>query len=91
LCYRAGLLRIDPEGQLTVFPVGMERVPRKWKPTHADRYSPAYDPDDPQATDPMLIEPPVQVMPRERAPQELVGESAKRRCPHDGRGHTLWA
>ncbi|EPX59759.1 hypothetical protein D187_002503 [Cystobacter fuscus DSM 2262] len=61
-------LRIDPEGQLTVFPVGLERVPRKWKATYADRSSPAYDPDDPQATDPLLIEPPVRVMPREQAP-----------------------
>jgi hypothetical protein len=57
-------LRIDPEGQLTVYPVGLERVPRQWKPTNAGPYAPAYEPDDPQATAPTLIEPPVRVTPR---------------------------
>ena len=57
-------LRIDKDGHLTVYPVGLERVPRKWKETHAGPYSPAYDPDDPEATPPVLIEPPVRVTPR---------------------------
>ncbi|MCY1082696.1 metallophosphoesterase [Archangium lansingense] len=56
-------LRIDKDGQLTVFPVGLERVPRKWKETHASPYAPAYEPDDPEATPPRLIEPPIRVMP----------------------------
>ncbi|HYO71162.1 MAG TPA: metallophosphoesterase, partial [Archangium sp.] len=59
-------LRIDKEGQLTVFPVGLERVPRQWKATHAGPYAPAYEPDDPRATPPELIEPPIRVMPRGR-------------------------
>ncbi len=57
-------LRIDKAGQLTVYPVGLERVPRKWKATGASPYGPAYDPDDPKATEPVLIEPPVRVTPR---------------------------
>jgi hypothetical protein len=57
-------LRIDKEGLLTVYPVGLERVPRRWKPTNAGPYTPAYEPDDPQATEPTLIEPPVRVTPR---------------------------
>jgi hypothetical protein len=57
-------LRIDKDGQLTVYPVGIQRVPRKWKETHAGPYAPAYDPDDPKATGPVLIEPPVRVRPR---------------------------
>ncbi|QRO02365.1 metallophosphoesterase [Archangium violaceum] len=57
-------LRIDKEGQLTVYPVGIERVPRKWKETHAGPYAPAYDPDDPEATEPVLIESPIRVRPR---------------------------
>ncbi len=57
-------LRIDKDGQLTVFPVGLERVPRQWKATHAGPYAPAYEPDDPRATPPELIEPPVRVTPR---------------------------
>lgn len=59
-------LRIDKDGQLTVFPVGLERVPRKWKETHAGPYAPAYDPDDPKATEPRLIEAPVHVVPKKR-------------------------
>jgi hypothetical protein len=57
-------LRIDKDGHLTVYPVGIERVPRKWKETGASPYGPAYDPDDPKATDPVLIESPVRVTPR---------------------------
>ncbi|WNG42567.1 metallophosphoesterase [Archangium minus] len=59
-------LRIDKDGQLTVFPVGLERVPRKWKETHAGPFAPAYDPDDPKATEPRLIEAPVHVVPKKR-------------------------
>lgn len=54
-------LRIDPDGSLTIFPVGVERVPRKWKKTHAGPYAPAYDPDDPRATEPQLIEEPLRI------------------------------
>jgi hypothetical protein len=61
-------LRIDPGGRLTVFPVGLERIPRHWKPTHAGPQAPAYAPDDPLATEPRLIEPPVRVTPRDPAP-----------------------
>ena len=60
-------LRIDKDGELTVYPVGLERVPRRWKETHAGPYSPAFDPDDPRATEPVLIEAPVQVTPRAKA------------------------
>jgi hypothetical protein len=44
-------LRITAEG-LTIFPVGIDRVPRKWK-TEGNRV----EPDDPQATAPRIIEP----------------------------------
>jgi hypothetical protein len=54
-------LRIDPDGSLTVYPVGVERVPRKWKKTHAGPYAPAYEADDPKATEPRLIEEPIKV------------------------------
>jgi len=57
-------LRIGKDGQLTVFPVGLKHVPRQWKATHAGPYAPAYEPDDPRATPPELIEPPVRVTPR---------------------------
>jgi hypothetical protein len=54
-------LRIDPDGKLTIYPVGVERVPRKWKETHAGPYAPAYEPADPKATEPVLIEPPIRI------------------------------
>ncbi|WP_434391755.1 metallophosphoesterase [Melittangium boletus] len=57
-------LRIERSGQLTVYPVGLERVPRRWRETDAGPYAPAYEPDDPQATAPVLIEPPIRVRPR---------------------------
>ncbi|WP_171807285.1 metallophosphoesterase [Corallococcus exiguus] len=54
-------MRIGKDGALTIYPVGLERVPRKWKPTGAGPMSPAFDPDDPKATEPFLIEPPIRV------------------------------
>ena len=60
--YRARRYGVDYK--LTVFPVGLERVPRKWKPTKTGPYAPAYEPDDPEASEPALIEPPVRVTPR---------------------------
>ncbi len=54
-------LHINEDGHLTVYPVGIERVPRKWKQTHAGPYAPAYEPDDARATPPVLIEPPIRV------------------------------
>ncbi len=70
-------LRIDKDGDLTVFPVGLERVPRKWKKTNAGPYAPAYDPDDPKATEPVLIEKPVRISPR-RAAQPLEQPDSER-------------
>ena len=50
-------LRITKDG-LTLFPVGIDRVPRKWK-EEGNRV----EPDDPQATPPRIIEPePVTVL-----------------------------
>ena len=55
-------LHIAKDGSLTIFPIGIERVPRKWKPTGATSvFEPQLEPDDPKATAPHLIEPPVVV------------------------------
>jgi hypothetical protein len=51
---------IDSAGQLTIFPLGIRRVPRKWKETgDTDPHNAAWVPDDPQATEPQLIEKPI--------------------------------
>ncbi len=51
---------IDAEGRLTLFPMGIERVPRRWRRDEkADQYGPQLLPDDPRATAPRGIEPPV--------------------------------
>lgn len=53
-------LRIDREGRLTIFPIGIERVPREWKPAQiTDEYAPQLVPDDPRASEPRSIEPAV--------------------------------
>jgi hypothetical protein len=55
-------LHIGPDGALTIFPLGIERVPRRWKATGAtSAYDPQLEPDDPRSTPPHLIEPPVVV------------------------------
>lgn len=55
-------LHIGRDGSLTIFPIGIERVPRRWKETgSASPYDPQLEPDDALATPPHLIEPPVLV------------------------------
>ena len=55
-------LHIAKDGSLNIFPIGIERVPRRWKPTESTSpYDPQLEPDDPVATPPHLIEPPVVV------------------------------
>jgi hypothetical protein len=53
-------LRIDVDGRLTIFPVGIRRVPRKWTASSSDS-GPLMVPDDPAASAPVLIEPPIVV------------------------------
>jgi hypothetical protein len=52
-------LRIDSNGGLTIFPIGIRRVARKWKPSSG--VGAAYVPDDPRATPPELIERPISI------------------------------
>lgn len=53
-------LHINENGDLTIYPVGIRRVPRKWKPrTSGTGPELIPDPDDTKATDPELIEPPI--------------------------------
>jgi hypothetical protein len=52
-------IRIDKKGNLTIYPIGIRRVPRQWKRRPAGGVGPELVPDDPKATPPELIEPPV--------------------------------
>ena len=49
-------LRIDSDGSLTIFPIGIRRVPRRWQETNA---IPRFEPHDTNATPPALIETPI--------------------------------
>src|SRR5262245_3195871 len=51
-------LKIDNQGALTIFPIGIRRVARKWKQSEQSS-GPMYVPDDPKATSPELIEEPI--------------------------------
>jgi hypothetical protein len=52
-------LKIDSQGHLTIFPIGIRRVARKWKESKAG--GSAYVPDDSNATSPELIEQPITI------------------------------
>lgn len=52
-------LHIDEQGTLTIYPIGIKRVPRKWKARRRDESGPEMLPDGPNATGPELIEPPI--------------------------------
>ncbi len=53
-------LRIAPDGTLTIFPVGIRRVPRRWKEAVAPG-GPLYTSDDSRSTPPELIESPIEI------------------------------
>jgi hypothetical protein len=53
-------LHIEPSGRLTIYPVGIRRVPRAWKENESAE-GPELLPDDPRATAPELIEPPISI------------------------------
>ncbi len=52
-------LKIDTEGNLTVFPVGIPRVPRKWVRRKAGGKGPGYEPHEKHPIVPILIENPI--------------------------------
>jgi hypothetical protein len=54
-------LKIDANGDLTIFPIGIARVPRKWTRWPAGVQGPHLVPCDPKATGPVLIEDPILV------------------------------
>jgi len=55
-------LHVDAEGQLRIFPLGLERVPRRWKPVPGAGLEDAQlEPDDPDASTPTSIEPAIVV------------------------------
>jgi len=51
-------MRLDPDGSVTIFPIGIEKVAKRWKPGSDN--GPAYEPDGP-FTEPFLIEKPIHV------------------------------
>jgi len=51
-------LHVDEGGRLTIFPIGIQRVPRRWKESTKD-IGPRFESDDPRATQPELIEAPI--------------------------------
>jgi hypothetical protein len=53
-------LHLDPQGRITIYPIGIDRVPRRWTPAGGeDRAAPWFRPDRP--IQPHLIEPPFTV------------------------------
>jgi hypothetical protein len=54
-------MHIDRDGNLTIYPVGIERVARKWKQRSAGDGGSLFHPDDERATAPRLIEDPIVV------------------------------
>ncbi len=53
-------MRIDPDGGLTIFPIGIRRVARKWKASSGIGGA-VFVPDDGSATPPELIESPIRI------------------------------
>jgi hypothetical protein len=52
-------LHIDKSGDLTIYPIGIKRVPRRWEPRGEGETGPELVSKDRRATAPELIEPPI--------------------------------
>ncbi len=52
-------IKIDKNGELTIYPIGIRRVPRMWKRPPLGSTGAELIPDDSRATQPELIEPPI--------------------------------
>jgi hypothetical protein len=52
-------LHIDQHGNLTIYPIGIKRVPRRWEPRREGETGPELVSKDRRATAPELIEPPI--------------------------------
>jgi hypothetical protein len=60
-------LRVQRDGTLTIFPIGFQRVARRWARRTGDDGISRLEPDDPRATPPELIEMPIVIPPRKRS------------------------
>ncbi len=56
-------LHINKEGYLTIYPIGIQRVPRHWETIPLNQGGSTYEPADPNATPPTLIERPIIIDP----------------------------
>ena len=57
---------VDPRGILTIYPIGLRRIPRKWRyARERNDHDPYYEPTD-RVLQPHLIEGPLSVTPRDR-------------------------
>ncbi len=57
-------LHIGPDGRLRIFPIGIDRVARRWRPVrNAAATDAQLEPDDPRASTPASIEPAIVVPP----------------------------
>lgn len=75
-------LHINSNGDLTIYPIGIRRVPRKWKPrTSGIGPELVPDPEDSEATEAELIEPPI-VMKTNRATKTGVQTVSAVRAKH---------
>ncbi len=68
-------LRIDGDGRLWLYPIGLRRVPRAWKRGQTAR-EPEWVADDKNATPPELIEPPIVIGAARTAAPRVAGRSS---------------
>lgn len=54
-------IKIEPTGEVTIYPIGVRKVPRKWKMKESNAIGPDLIPDDSKATVPKLIEKPIKL------------------------------
>lgn len=73
-------MRIEANGGLTIFPVRVRRVPRKWKRQSEGADGPAYVSDDQEASAPELLESPIYFPPSGGSSDVLTVIPSSDRC-----------
>lgn len=85
-------IRIEDNGKLTIFPIGLRKVPRKWNRRKDGQKGPGYEPAQENEIKPILIEGPLLFTPVSGTNGDVcvtISDEACIKTPNDGAAHAV--
>lgn len=84
-------IRIEANGNLTIFPIGIHKVPRKWKRRKDGDKGPGYEPQPKAAIKPVLIEGPILFTPVTGTSGDVIVKTSDQACLKNPKTATIEA